>query len=534
MVIRQSGARFGRQALNSRFARCFDNVATNPKQVSDAMTAVPPSLQHRPAIHQLCTGAFIQEPLHLASNVSAFPLKPLGFSGQAVYAALYSKEIAGAIVDGPALESLKQQCASALPVIALAVRHAIDAAPEDLERVAAPLLTRARSVVSWVAGQPLQPFAFVTLTLRGASFRLVTPQGRRRQRLGFGNTGPQYQAQLGRILRCAEDDERFAFALSLFDDSLREENAEFRVARQFACLEALAYRVKAGRGSRQAVRYLLGLERGALATIAVDGAQYRYDRVEIGGRIRDKLFHGAPFDPDELTEDARAAYDYLLKHPEQLGDLLLIDCELEIARWANNASRGQQDPPATLVDKDKLVAQIERMVTEANGRLADAAILSGDSSKRADSDYLLQLLAFEILLKALVRIYQRPTHRNHSYVQLFKLLPLQVRSRVIETAKARMSGSADYSSVPMLLNTFGRNFIALRYPYEEYEDFTADAYAALGKEWAQKDAPLEEATFVYYPEELSGLVFALQAEIRGWLDAGGGKGHSAGDGPGVC
>lgn len=74
---------------------------------------------------------------------------------------------------------------------------------------------------------------------------------------------------------------------------------------------------------------------------ASQGVQCQYDRVELAGRIRDKLFHGAPFDAAELTSDARRAYEYLAGHPDQLKDLLLADCELEFARWANGASRGQ-------------------------------------------------------------------------------------------------------------------------------------------------------------------------------------------------
>jgi len=236
---------------------------------------------------------------------------------------------------------MKREGAQARPVVALVARLAIDAPPEQLESVARVDLTNAASVIGWVAGEVPEPFAVVTATLREVYFRIAPPQARRRFRLGFGNTGADYYAQIYRIVKLADEDERFAFVLSLYKDALREANAEFRVARFFACLEALAYRLKKDRGSRDAVRALLGLEPGALATIAVDGVNYRFDRVELGGRIRDKLFHGVPFDPKELTDEARFAYNYFRGHPEYFRDLLHVDCELEIARWANDASRGQ-------------------------------------------------------------------------------------------------------------------------------------------------------------------------------------------------
>jgi hypothetical protein len=299
-------------------------------------------LQHRPAVHQLLHGAFIQEPLHLRSNVTAYPLIPIGFAAEAQYAARYAHEVMGATVDASAVDKLQKEGEHARPVVALAVRLMIDAPPEQLEQNAAAELANARMVLGWVAGEHPEPFAVVTATRKEVHFRILAPHTRRRQRLGFGNTGPDYYSQLYRIVSLTESDERFAFALSLFRDALREDNPEFRVARFFSCLEALAYRIKKGLGSRAAVRKLLGLDAGALSSFQINGVDCRYDRVELAGRIRDKLFHGVPFDPAELTPDARKAYQYLKEHPELMRDELHMDCELEVARWANNASNGQK------------------------------------------------------------------------------------------------------------------------------------------------------------------------------------------------
>jgi HEPN domain-containing protein len=168
---------------------------------------------------------------------------------------------------------------------------------------------------------------------------------------------------------------------------------------------------------------------------------------------------------------------------------------------------------------DALAARIQRMADVANLRLADAAKLGRDALRESDSDYLLRLLAFEILLKALVRINNGSPGRNHSYQRLFQSLPDEVKARVVLSATQRMSTSADYSSMAKLLDRFSKNFIALRYPYEAYESLSADGYRAAGESWVAKGAPLSEAVFVYYPEELLGLTLAVQAEVQHWLAA---------------
>ncbi|SRR6266487_372599 len=161
----------------------------------------------------------------------------------------------------------------------------------------------------------------------------------------------------------------------------------------------------------------------------------------------------------------------------------------------------------------QLVARIDRMAAAASGRLADAEVLEQSLRATSDSGYLLRLLAFEILLKALARINGVTPEKSHSYLDLFHALPDTVVARAAE----RMSTSANYSSLPDLLDTFASNFTALRYPYEAYENVSAEALKGAGKGWVARGAQDAEATFVYHPEELFGLTFALTGEVRDWL-----------------
>lgn len=300
------------------------------------------ALRRRPAVHQLCCGIFIQEPVWFLEDLLAVPLRALGFAAQANYIAQYAVEIAGAEVDANSVANLTAQGADALPIVAIAHFRHVDAPPEELERLSEQSLAQARRVLGWMSGDEITPFALLTSTTTQSFFRLLLPHSRRRQRLGFGNTGVSYQLQIVRLYQAAKNDEHFEYALSLLHDALHEPNPQFKIARLFNCLECLAYRLKGKHNgkSRKAVKDLLDLPDGAMVEEQINGERYRYDAIEIAGRLRDKLFHGAIFRAEDLNEESRNIFTLLDTHPQQLVNSVLSYCEIEISRWANGASRG--------------------------------------------------------------------------------------------------------------------------------------------------------------------------------------------------
>ena len=152
------------------------------------------------------------------------------------------------------------------------------------------------------------------------------------------------------------------------------------------------------------------------------------------------------------------------------------------------------------------------MQQEAADRLWDAEILATSAHRRSDAPYLLQLLALEILLKRLgLQVHKKIPH-GHNYKQLFCDLPAEQQQRIVRKAKLRMGPEANYSDMPQLLELFSRNFIRLRYPYEAYAGMSEDEYIAVGAEWIKAGAPVEAATFQYFPNELRGLLDALNEE----------------------
>jgi hypothetical protein len=296
-------------------------------------------LNHKPSVHKLCSGAFIQETIQLKDNVFAVPLKAVGFSDESEYVAKYVIDICGGKVEHSQLDQLKKQGENALPVIALVVQLQKEDTPENMEKIAEAELMIPEKVIGWAAGEELTVFAYVTSVIQQQYFRVVPPQSRRRQRLGIGNTGSDYSNQIQRMVVCAQNDEHFLFALGLYKDALNESNQVFKIARFFSVLESLSYKIKS-EGSRKGVRKLLGLSNGAMVCCNIEGTEYKFDRVEISGRLRDKLFHGVPFKEDDLNKASKHVFELLEKRPEIIANSLRDDCELEFARWANGDSNG--------------------------------------------------------------------------------------------------------------------------------------------------------------------------------------------------
>jgi hypothetical protein len=78
--------------------------------------------------------------------------------------------------------------------------------------------------------------------------------------------------------------------------------------------------------------------------------------------------------------------------------------------------------------------QIQLMYKEAINRINDAKILGENIRRASDSNYLLDLLAFELLLKATALIHTKRYDENHNYRQLFELLPSNVRDQLMTRA----------------------------------------------------------------------------------------------------
>ena len=150
------------------------------------------------------------------------------------------------------------------------------------------------------------------------------------------------------------------------------------------------------------------------------------------------------------------------------------------------------------------------MCRESEGRLNSARLLRA-AEDDSDSAYLLELLAFELLLKvALERATGLTAPTHHKYETLFASLPAQTQSEVLRVAGERVGPSALSSNARNVLMDLGANFVQLRYPFERYSHMNELEYAKVGPEWITNGAKIADADFRYHPEELFGLTTALQ------------------------
>lgn len=155
------------------------------------------------------------------------------------------------------------------------------------------------------------------------------------------------------------------------------------------------------------------------------------------------------------------------------------------------------------------------MHEEALQRLRDAETLSEAMGlgEQSDSPYLLRLLGLELLLKVVFEsVLHKPAH-GHKYEELFTELPNDLQARILSVAGERIGPSALVGNHASVLKELGQNFIALRYPWERYATLSEEQYSRIGSEWLAKGAPLAEATFRYHPEELVGILAALQVIV---------------------
>jgi hypothetical protein len=308
----------------------------------DTQKAILDRLRRRPALHVLYAGVYLQSPVLVSDEILIIPFRPLGKAVEGHYLADFVRLI-GAEVSEPDVSKLVAQGAEQRPVTILTITS-VDLEGTSLSSaVKKPLLTHIESVIAWATGNTPLPFATVLASGDGISCGLThAGEQSRRTRLGFGNTGQEFTSQVAAFLTASEEDEHFAFALSLHRDAVREANLFFKAARYFTCLEALAYRLKGGEvGSKEAVRRLLGSDFSYMMQVEIEGKPVQVDTVEICGRIRDKLFHGVPFREEDLKRDLREYFRIIERDPSELVGQIEAFCEVHLARWANKKSAGQ-------------------------------------------------------------------------------------------------------------------------------------------------------------------------------------------------
>jgi hypothetical protein len=158
--------------------------------------------------------------------------------------------------------------------------------------------------------------------------------------------------------------------------------------------------------------------------------------------------------------------------------------------------------------------RVARMFREAQDRLHDADILARSFDTHSDSQAIIRILGFEILLKCALLLSGQEPKNSHNYKKLWLGLPGYVRKKVVEVASARMPGYADLTNLEGKLDWWQFVFERARYHYELYADYTLQEQTELGELWIALGAPNHEAVVQYFPSELQCLIEGLSTYVE--------------------
>ena len=158
--------------------------------------------------------------------------------------------------------------------------------------------------------------------------------------------------------------------------------------------------------------------------------------------------------------------------------------------------------------------QIQRMFCDAQDRINDADILAGSLETLSDSQAIIRILAFEVLLKCALLVCGQKAKANHNYNKLWLGLPGYVQQEIMEVAANHRTGYADLTNLEKLFKWYQYIFEKARYHYELYENYSLAEQAELGEYWNSIGAPIEEAVVQCHPNELACLTAGLIAFIE--------------------
>jgi len=172
----------------------------------------------------------------------------------------------------------------------------------------------------------------------------------------------------------------------------------------------------------------------------------------------------------------------------------------------------QDVSPKRMTNKKAVRLRHDLIIREIVMRQQTVDVLEGAIfADESDSKYLIKLIIFELLLKI---VYENClgffAPKIHSYEKIFTLLPQDIQGKILtiaEQCNQKLNLRVSHSKV---LKTLGRNFVNMRYPYEKYRGMTESKYKTKGSEWIAKGAEEKDADFIYYPNELDALTFALK------------------------
>jgi len=293
-------------------------------------------IRAKPAVHELCLGGDLTSALTLSENLYVVPIQSFVSEDKVNFMIRYARDLMKIDFDHEKAGKAKvSELLISSGVIAIICIPQVDGTSSEIEDSVKAQLELAKEITSIISIKPLTSFAIFINSTNGY-YRFTRPMnlGPRAHFLGIKKL--EKQELLVKVFKGAIENEHYRFGISLLNDAISESNPRFRIARLFNVLECFASENKSALPSRKAVRYLLGFNvDGEAKEWVIDGKKYCFDLIEIAGRLRDNLFHGARFTEDELNNDAKHAFPLLETHPMELADKLTGYCKAALYSWVS-------------------------------------------------------------------------------------------------------------------------------------------------------------------------------------------------------
>ncbi|MGH1461115.1 MAG: hypothetical protein ACRBB6_03675 [Neptuniibacter sp.] len=154
---------------------------------------------------------------------------------------------------------------------------------------------------------------------------------------------------------------------------------------------------------------------------------------------------------------------------------------------------------------------LKQVVHEGKLRYRDGEYL--DTKRNGDSGYLLRLLGFELLLKAVLYYDKKQEDYSHNYYAVYCTLSRPLKQVLLSEAQKASQIFDIKDRIENLLKWYEYNFVRLRYPFQSYKSMSESEYQGYSDLYTELGCPDGEAEFEYYPEELRGLFLALEAYL---------------------
>jgi len=284
-------------------------------------------IRRKPSVQILCIGAYLQQPMPLASDVLGVPLGALGCRDLAELLGAYISMDLDIHITVKEIEQLKEQWKGIYPAVVLIWHPVHDDTTEELEKSADRSFSRAKRSLSLISGDKIDTVGTIVLHENENKYNLSPQKSRNRRRVWFSKSeADNFQKKVVSLSEKSETDTRLSLALHMFLDASNERSEEFRIVKLYNVIECLSAEFKGADengkviGSRDAARKMLKVNPGQNWTVTFRGNEINYDLIAVAGKFRDVLMHGSRADKNSFAKKDRGIIDVLAYEPYKIAD----------------------------------------------------------------------------------------------------------------------------------------------------------------------------------------------------------------------